>query len=289
MRRIIDTDQAFRDLCKHLDTVESIAVDTEFMRRDTYYAKLSIIQVSDGQEAFVIDALAVVLDDFKDILINPNILKIFHSPLQDFQIFYKLFKILPVNVFDSQVAASFCGFGPSISYADLCLEICDVVIDKTYQAANWMERPLSHAMMEYATCDVEHLHQIYNNLYPKVANLETYKSTLHDKLLDVELYKLNLESAWKRIKYRDHSMIFVMALQELAAFREECASSLDIPRGHVISDKDLLTICRTLPTGNKELKGISTHKLTQSQKNKIFDLCMGLRLSKPIARRPLPQ
>jgi ribonuclease D len=251
------------------------------MRRSSYYAKLSLVQISDGARVFVIDATTVDLTELKGILVNQEIVKIFHSPLQDIQIFYKLFKVIPLNVFDTQIACAFCGFRSSISYSDLCLQICNVLIDKTYQATDWLARPLSDLMIEYAAHDVKYLHQIYHVLLQKIKDLPLYNKTLNDKILNPDLYKPHPETAWKKIKYQSTSPEFLLSIQTLAAFREECAMTLDIPRSHVLSDKDLIKICKTLPVVRKGLEYVDISKFTDAQIVKLLDLCAGLRMAVP--------
>ena len=54
--------------------------------------------------------------------------------------------------------------------------MCHVTIDKTYQAANWLARPLREDMLIYAAKDVEYLHDIYEYFYPLIEDRESFKS-----------------------------------------------------------------------------------------------------------------
>lgn len=278
---LISSQEKLDLLCEKLEQQKSIAIDTEFVRRTTYYAKLSLIQIAESNgNISIIDVTGLDLRPFKKLLLNEKILKIIHAAVQDFENFYHLFKILPVNVFDTQIAARFCGFRRATSYAELCKEICHKEIDKTFQAADWLARPVSEEMLAYAAKDVEHLHEIYNHLSDKISDKEQYKDELGKELLDPDLYKLRPERAWKKVKSNQQHRYDYEAMKALAAFREECAASLDIPRGFFISDDDLVRICRYLPTSPAEL---TIHKQktdwinTDKYRNKLLDLCAGLK------------
>jgi len=278
--QLINHDADLVKLCAILAEASSVALDTEFVRRDTYHPKLSIIQIAVDNSIFIIDALTLNLTPLQDILLNTDVLKILHAPLQDFEIFYKLFKIIPENVFDTQLAASFCGFRAAMSYSSLCEEICNAVIDKTYQASNWLIRPLPQEMLDYAAIDVQFLHEIYHALAAKLGTrAEEYNAALCTKLLDPKLYQPNLASAWKKVKFDSRSEVPAIALQMLAAFREEYAALSDLPRGHLISDADLIKMSHVLPVSHRDFKHFSHTKLTASQKHKLFDLCAGIRMT----------
>ena len=278
---LINSQEKLDLLCAKLEQEKTIALDTEFVRRTTYYAKLSLIQIAESNgNISIIDVNNLDLTPFKNLLLNEKVLKILHAALQDFENFYNLFKAMPVNVFDTQIAARFCGFRRATSYAELCREIAHNEIDKTYQAADWLARPISNEVLAYAAKDVEHLHEIYHYLSEKISDKEQYNDALNKELLDPDLYKLRPERAWKKVKSNQQHRYDYDAMRALAAFREECAASLDIPRGFFITDDDLVRICRFLPTSVAEL---SIHKqktnwiTTDKYRNKLLDLCAALK------------
>lgn len=281
---LITSQTELNSLCKNLHQHKSIAIDTEFVRRSTYYPKLSIVQICDSSgNIYVLDAIKTNILPFKEILQNPKILKILHAPLQDFENFYIHFKTLPTNVFDTQTASKFAGFRSNTSYRELCKAICNIDIDKSHQQSDWLQRPLGPLMIEYAKEDVKHLHNIYNYLLPKIINNTDYNAEIQ-KLLDPLSYKVNLETAWKKIKCRTNCNTAQSRyrLSELAAFREEAASNLDIPRSHFLSDETLVILCKTLPT--KELDLHITKQKTnwihqEKYKQKLFNLCQALKMT----------
>lgn len=269
-------------LCKKLQENRSLAIDTEFVRRSTYYPKIGIIQIcTENGEMYILDALNTDISAFNDLLQNEKILKILHSPAQDFEIFYLHFKSLPVNIFDTQTAAKFCGFRSASSYSELCKAICDIDIDKTHQQSDWLQRPLTDLMLEYAKTDVQHLHAIYYKLSQEIKDYSEYENEIK-KLLNPSNYKPDYENAWKKVKSRINlnNKKLNNRIRHIAAFREEMASILDIPRAHFISDESIVYLCKTLPTRHSELKFLKakTNWINHPKyQEKLLNLCQSLK------------
>jgi len=281
---IINNQQTLNEFCIQLSYANIISVDTEFTRRTTYYAKLSIIQVRAAKYQVIIDVLSGLdLTPLNEIFLNEKILKIFHAPREDFEIFYNLFKQLPQNIFDIQIAMQVCGLGSNLSYSNICYQLCGIKIDKTHQKSNWLARPICTNMLDYALKDVEYLEPIY-----KILQDILYKNQLDEeyqrqikKLLNIENYKVNFQKAWQKVKLSNNNcLIFIPKIQILAAYREEIASQIDLPRQHFISDEDLIMLCKYLPINNKEIDDLqlnSRYLSKQKYRNQLFDLCRGIR------------
>ena len=81
----------------------------------------------------LVDPLAdgLSLHPFFDLLENPKIVKVFHAARQDLEIFVKLSGKVPENIFDTQVAASVCGFGDSVSYDNFVRSVTGGDFDKS--------------------------------------------------------------------------------------------------------------------------------------------------------------
>jgi ribonuclease D len=278
---IINNQEILDEFCQEISNVDIISIDTEFSRRSSYYAKLSIIQVKAGSQSVIIDAMSNLnLSAFNQILINNKILKLFHAPREDFSIFYHLFGMLPCNIFDIQIAASLCGFGKQLSYNDICYKIYDITIDKAHQKSNWLKRPIDQAMIEYALQDVEYLEPIYRKLNKIITenNLRDKYNKQMKSLLYINNYAVNLEEAWQKVKVRLDVKI-IPRLQILASYREEQAQLIDIPRKHFILDEDLVKLCKTLPITKSalvklRLKSKYLHK--QKYQDQMISLCKGI-------------
>jgi len=277
--QIIDNQKTLEEFCRELSTKQWLSIDTEFERRYTYYAKLSIIQIKGENCCGIIDALSNLdLNNFNKLLIDNNIIKIFHAPREDLEIFYNLFKTIPSNIFDIQIAAHICGFGKQLSYDDLCYKLLGIIIDKTHQTSDWLKRPITRAMLNYAFLDVEYLDKIYKKLNKIILddNLTHQYQTLLQPLLSIKNYASKSEDAWKKIKFRIEDPDFIGKIQVLAAYREEKARILNIPRKHFILEEDLLKLCKYFPLTEQDfeklkLKSKYLHK--QKYTDEILKLC----------------
>ena len=280
---IIDNQRALNEFCRQIQSCKTISVDTEFLRKNTYYAKLSIIQVMANTHKAIIDALSNIdLSPLNEVFLNKQIIKIFHAPREDFEIFFHLFKTLPENIFDTQIAAQFCEFGKHLSYGDVCNKICRIDIDKTYQRSDWLKRPISNDMLNYAIKDVEYLEEIYEVLWPIIKNgnmQNEYHQQVHNSLLNIENYTVNADKAWQKVRFNNHSSTFIRKMKIMAAYREEQASIIDLPRRHFITDEDLVKICQYLPTTNKhfeQLRLVDGYLGRQKYRNQVAELCLAI-------------
>ena len=141
----ISTTPELASLCRDLSSADFIAVDTEFMREQTYYPKLCLIQVASPDAAATIDPLARDLDlkPLWELMAQPGQVKVFHAARQDLEIFHIESGFIPAPVFDTQVAAMVCGFGDQISYVNLVRAVTGEQLDKSSRFTNWSKRPLT--------------------------------------------------------------------------------------------------------------------------------------------------
>ena len=288
--RIIDNQKEFDQLCLDLDKESIIFMDTEFCRRRTYYAILSIIQIATINQKIIIDVLSgIKIDALKNILLNKKICKVFHAPDQDFDILYHIFGKLPENVFDTQIAAGVIGLDEVMGYARLCKALININLDKSLQKADWLERPLAPELLKYAIKDVEYLIPLHRELTNAIdsRNLwDTYK-TRSAKLLDPASYKINLEKIIKKVGIQDRSISFREKFCHLVMFRETVAQNLDVPRGYCANDYQLIELCEKLPINDNEFLKLNMQQLPISKKNfknKLFELCLGLREEASISK-----
>ncbi|OZG32095.1 MULTISPECIES: ribonuclease D [Rickettsieae] len=279
---IIDNQKILNEFCRQLLDCKTISVDTEFLRKNTYFAQLSIIQIMTSSHKVIIDTLCDLdLSPLNEIFLNEKILKIFHAPREDFEIFYHLFKKLPRNVFDIQIAAGICDFGKHLSYSDICSKICFVHIDKTYQRSDWLKRPISANLLDYAIKDVEYLEPIYKILQSIIQdnNLQNEYDEQIKSLLNIKNYIVDTKKAWQKVRFHNHSEFFINKMKIMAAYREEQASTIDLPRRHFISDEELVKICQHLPTSNKDFENLKLngrYLSKQKYRTQLADLCLAI-------------
>ena len=263
--RIVDSNEGLTTLIAELSSAPYLALDTEFLRDQTYYPKLCLIQVAspvvngESVEA-IIDPLALGLDlaPFYELLKRPDIVKVLHAARQDIEIFYLQGGVLPHPLFDTQVAAMVCGFGDAASYETLARRIAHVEIDKSARFTDWSHRPLSNRQLEYALADVTHLRVIYEWMKAKLEKTGRYSWVAEEvaALQDPALYRLDPEMAWRRLKPRGSSKRFLATLAGIAAWREREAQARDIPRGRVLKDEALTEIAAHPPETPEALERI---------------------------------
>ena len=264
---VIADSTSLTKFCDRLIKSSYITVDTEFMRDQTYWPRLCLVQIADEHEAAAIDTLAKGIDitPLLNLLTNPRILKIFHAARQDLEIFYRLMGRLPSPIFDTQIAAMVCGFGDSAGYDTLVRKLTDEIIDKSSRFTDWALRPLSHRQIKYALGDVTHLRQVYIKLNEMLSQNSRHNWMDEELsiLRDTKNYTFEPEDAWSRIKYRAPKPRFLAILKEVAAWREIEAQNKNIPRNRIVRDESLIEISHHAPKTINDLsraRGLSLKK-----------------------------
>jgi ribonuclease D len=244
-------------VCAKLSTAPFIAVDTEFMREQTFWPRLCLVQIASGDMEVLIDSLAPELDlkPFFDLMVDENVLKVFHSARQDIEIVHHLAGVLPHPIFDTQVAAMVCGFGEAVSYSMLVKRLLGRNLDKTSRFTDWSRRPLTERQLTYAAGDVTHLRDLYPKLRAQLDQSEraSWLSEEMAILTDPATYELHPEHAWRRLKMRIKTPKALAILMELAAWREREAQTQDVPRSRVLKDEALYDIAGQAPRTAEEL------------------------------------
>ena len=253
--KYIKTTDELKEFCKDLKNEEYIAVDTEFLRESTYYAKLCLIQVASSKEAVLIDPLEPELDmkPFFKVLQNKKILKVFHAARQDLEIFYQLMGKLPTPVFDTQIAAMVMGYGDAIGFASLVSSFLDKKISKTNRFTDWSRRPLTEDQEQYALNDVVYLRPIYDQLKEKLGERDEWLKEENEKMLNEDEYKNDPYESWKRLKIKNKEPKFLNYVREVAAWRERTAQEKNVPRGRIVRDDAIIELASIQPRSKKDL------------------------------------
>jgi ribonuclease D len=260
--RLIATTQELAQACTRLAEGDFVAVDTEFMREQSYWPKLCLIQLAGAGVEALVDPLrpGISLDPFFRLMADERVVKVFHAARQDLEIVWIQARLIPHPIFDTQVAAMVCGFGEAVSYVNLVKQITGRDLDKSSRFTDWSRRPLSQKQLAYALGDVLHLREVYPRLK---ADLEKEKreSWLDEEmatLLDPKTYEVHPEDAWRRLKLRVKSRKGLAVLIELAAWRERAAQAQDVPRSRILRDEALYDIASHAPTETGQLSELRT-------------------------------
>src|SRR5919112_799610 len=173
-------------LVDRLATQPFIAVDTEFMRENTYWPDLCLVQIGNLEEAAAIDPKADLdLTPLLNLLVNnEDVLKVFHAGGQDLEIIFNLTGGTPHPLFDTQVAAMALGLGEQVGYSNLVESLIGKTLDKGARFTDWGRRPLDKRQIDYAIGDVTYL----ATLFPKM--LQRLRKTGRGAWLDEEMERL---------------------------------------------------------------------------------------------------
>jgi ribonuclease D len=240
--------------------------DTEFERRSTYKAIISVIVIFDGENIGIIDCLEKNIN-FKKIfkLLNKkNITLVIHSCRQDLEIFLSIVKKILFNVFDTQMAALLNGYHEAPSYKKLVQDFCKISLDKSLQKEDWLKRPINNERINYLINDVYYLKIIFNKLNNKLVRKNKVK--LFNKLIKKEIFK---------ISHEDYPIIFKKKLGDnilknkkfikIINFRNKIAKKINLPKNWVFSDKEIISNIKN--EGNfinsKNLNNIEIKNLTK--------------------------
>lgn len=249
--QLIDSQDSLIELSQRLQSVDWVAIDTEFMREKTYFPVLCLIQLATPDWAVCVDPLAdISLEPLLDALYRPELLKIFHAAEQDLELFNQIKGSPPPNLFDSQIAAPLLGFPEQAGYGRLVEMICGRALDKSQTRTDWSRRPLSEAQLQYAADDVIELVKIYKHLRDQLAETGRTEWLTADwqRLADPERFNRSPDRAWERVKNLDRlSKKARGAAQHLAIWRERMALERDRPRNWILKDATLLDIAKQLP------------------------------------------
>jgi ribonuclease D len=249
------------DLAKLVDRLKQhpfIAVDTEFMRENTYWPELCLIQVASIDEAAAIDPLAEGMDlkPLLDLMVgNEDVLKVFHAGGQDLEIVHNLTGKVPHPLFDTQIAAMALGHGEQIGYSNLIESLLGHALDKGARFTDWSRRPLDKRQIDYAIADVTHLATIFPKMVEKLRKNGRggWLDEEMERLADPSSFAFEPEDAWKRLKLPSRNPAVLGRLKAVAAWRETEARSKNLPRGRIIKDDTLSEIVLHPPKSQDDL------------------------------------
>ena len=275
-------------------SADYITVDTEFIRDKTYWPQLCLVQVGGPKESVIIDPLAreIELNSLFNLLNEYTVLKVFHAARQDIEVFHHLSGKIPKPIYDTQIAASVCGFGDSVGYEKLANKLAGVSIDKTLRFTDWSQRPLSEGQLNYALSDVSHLRIIYEKLKKQLSDSgrESWLSEEFSSLLNLNNYDINPQEAWRRIKTRGGSKQFYGILKNIAAWRETQAKTQNVPRGRILKDEALTEIAAIAPNSTSQLSRVRaiSQKTAESERGHAILDCVKMTLKSSKNTWPSP-
>ncbi|MDU8924493.1 ribonuclease D [Pasteurellaceae bacterium LIM206] len=255
--QLITSDQALSEACRQARTKSTVALDTEFIRIRSYYPKLGLIQLYDGEEVSLIDPMSITdFTPFVELLADQRVMKVLHACSEDLEVFQHSFNQLPNPLSDTQIMADFLGFGNSTGFAALIRHYFGLQLDKGLSRTDWLKRPLSDKQLQYAAADVWYLLPLYQQMQTALAQTSWQSAVLFDcvllaeKRLEVKAADkayLNIPNAW-RLQPRE-----LMRLKLLAEWRQEEAIKRDLALNFVVKGENLWLVAKNAPKHNSEL------------------------------------
>ena len=258
--RLIETDSALQQLLAQHAQHDVVIVDTEFMRRDTFFPQAALIQLCfvGTTTAWLLDPLRITdFTPLQKLFADTSVVKAVHSPSEDLEVFQHFLGTLPEPLFDTQRAAAYLNLGFGLGYRALVEQMSGLIIPKGETRSDWLARPLSEAQLEYAAQDVVPLAPIFSELARHLEQHDRLQWLLEDGAEAVALARDAGPPAYQRVKSAwklEPQQLAVLAV--LCEWREQRARRVDKPRNWILQDKVCLQIAEQQPGNLSELRHI---------------------------------
>jgi len=246
---IVD-DADLAEQCAQWRSRPFVALDTEFMRVDTFYPIAGLLQVSEGERAYLIDPLQIGnWQPFAALLQDSAVVKVVHACSEDLEVLLRLTGSLPAPLFDTQLAAGYLNLGFSMGYSRLVQAVLGIELPKGETRSDWLQRPLSPTQVSYAAEDVVHLAAVYRALQARLSDEKTawiiddgaeLVAGLGREVAPEEAYR-DAKLAWKLSRAQ------LAVLRALCAWREREARARNQPRNRILREHSLWPLARTQP------------------------------------------
>ena len=252
-----------KEACDALVAGGVAALDTEFVWRASYRPHLAIVQMAgaDGVCRALDCQLGTDVSPFAAVVSDPSVVKILHAAHQDLELIHHYTGAVPVNVFDTQLAAGFCGHPVNLGLQKLLYEVLDVGLPKTETCTDWSQRPLTDAQVRYALDDVRYLVALRRALLTQCDSFGT-RAWLEEDLLrfeSPEAYgEMEPDEAWKRVKNASRYLrpFGLAGLRAVASVRETRAREWNLPRAWLGEDGSLIALAERLQRGEKAFPNV---------------------------------
>lgn len=246
------------EICTRLSDQPWIGFDTEFIGEKRFFTLLCLIQINSPIGCFLVDPIKIKnLKPFLDLVENPAILKITHAGENDYRLLYQQFNILPVNVFDTQIAAGFLNYNYPTAFRKIMDKELGIRLKKGFAVAVWDQRPLSEKHIQYALNDVIFLKELYDKLHGKLVKRERLA------WCEEEFAKMETSQNYKTDVYAEalnNNMMLHLSKREqifmlrLYKWRIDEAKKKDYSKEMILSSKYINLIVKNIKQGEAALK-----------------------------------
>lgn len=255
--QIIDQNGVLAEHCQQWLTLPFVAIDTEFVRTETFFPIAGLIQVGDGEHNYLIDPLAITdWSPLVELLECTAVVKVLHACSEDLEVFQHLCGASPAPLFDTQIAAAYLGMDFSLSYSRLVSALLDIELSKEETRSDWLQRPLSARQLQYAMDDTLYLARIYAIMAPRLEAAGLTSWLLEDTAELVANARLIPEAkdAYRRVKQAWRLKPAELAvLQVLCDWRERAARQRDVARNRLLRESTLCMLAQRQPDSLAQL------------------------------------
>ena len=278
-----------------------VAIDTEFMSERRYQAMLCLVQVAvpdgDGARTEVLDPLDA--DGAPDpaplaaALADPSVEVIVHAGRQDVAILRRTWRTEVTNLFDTQVAAGFVGFGTQESYKTLVRRVLDVELPAGEAFTNWDRRPLTPQQLEYAAADAAHLLALGERLESRLLDTGRLEWAREESgALETSSDERDLDAVYARLPKVDRLRPRARAVaRELVEWRDAAAREADRSVPSILADHVLVELARRRPSSRGELgdiRGLPEATLHRRHRELVAASARGAERDAPAAANGAP-
>lgn len=258
----VKTQEQLFDLLDEIDECQVIALDTEFIKRDSFFPILALIQINTGRAIYLLDAPKLYLEELWEVIRDvPTV--VLHACGEDLGIYYLLSNLPAMtNVFDTQIGVSFLCNESSLGYQKTLQALLNVQIDKGESQSDWLQRPLTYEQELYAVDDVKYLLTLFDVIQQQLQTKNLWKMACEDcQSYSQELYD-NFHTPYNQLyltvaDFRDNRQQLAI-LQTLCEWRETLAKSINRPRTYILRPQALREIIEKPPLTLKQLGFTST-------------------------------
>ncbi|WP_439107058.1 ribonuclease D [Congregibacter sp.] len=252
---LVESDEALAVALATLDDAAEIAVDTEFMRRNSYYPHVALLQLCADDHAWLIDPLQITeLEGLRALMTDPARVKVLHSCSEDLEVFKHWLGVLPTPLVDTQRATALLGMGFGLGYRALIEQLLGVELEKGETRSDWLKRPLSESQCHYAALDVLELVPAWKILKQSAEDQGRMEWVLAEGEEAIRLLQARERDVYRRVKSASRlSRRQLEALRRLCEWREDLARNVDKPRGWIVEDKAFLAIAQAQPQDQEAL------------------------------------
>ncbi len=252
-----------------------LAIDTEFVSERRYQALLCLAQVAvpdpsapNGVRTEVLDPIENEFDPapLARVLADPEIEIVVHAGRQDVAILRRTWRTEVENVFDTQVAAGFLGYGNQEGYESLARKVLKVKLRGSEGFTRWDQRPLTPQQLEYAADDARLLLELGELLEERLRERGRLEWAREEcRVVAQSTDERSAERAYDRLPRLGRLGDSARAVaRELVEWREDAARSADRAPVSIIPDQALIELARRTPRdrhGLEQIRGLPPQTL----------------------------